>query len=116
MENELDEKGADHLYERLVATRSIGAEKIHPNNHRRIVRALEIIEVTGITKGDHEQDVGKDALYNHLLIGLDMERELLYERIDTRVDVMMEQGFLEEARNLWNEGIREHAIRSGNRL
>lgn len=106
LEKELEEKGADHLYEQLVAKDPIDAEKIHPNNHRRIVRALEIIEVTGMTKGDHEQDVGRDALFNHLLIGVDMNRTLLYERIDRRVDVMMAQGFLEEAETLWNEGIR----------
>ena len=106
LEEELVEKGAGHLYEQLAAKDPIDAGKIHPNNHRRIVRALEIIEVTGKTKGDHEQDVGRDALFNHLLIGVDMDRELLYERIDRRVDIMMEQGFLEEAETLWNEGIR----------
>ena len=106
LENELEEKGADELYKRLIQVDPIGAEKIHPNNHRRIVRALEIIEVTGKTKGDHEQNVGRDAMFNHLLIGLETEREQLYERIDMRVDLMMEQGFLEEAQSLWNRGIR----------
>lgn len=106
LERELEEKGSDHLYEQLVAKDPIDAEKIHPNNHRRIIRALEIIEVTGMTKGDHEQDVGRDALFNHLLIGLDMDRGLLYERIDKRVDIMIAQGFLEEAKNLWSEGVR----------
>jgi len=106
LERELEEKGSDHLYEQLVAKDPIDAKKIHPNNHRRIIRALEIIEVTGMTKGDHEQDVGRDALFNHLLIGVDMDRELLYERIDKRVDIMMAQGFLEEAKTLWDEGVR----------
>lgn len=106
LEQELEEKGAGYLYEQLVAKDPIDAGKIHPNNHRRIVRALEIIEVTGKTKGDHEQDVGQDALFNHLLIGVDIDRKLLYERIDRRVDFMMAQGFLEEAEALWNEGIR----------
>ena len=106
LERELEEKGSDHLYEQLVAKDPIDAEKIHPNNHRRIIRALEIIEVTGMTKGDHEQDVGRDALFNHLLIGVDMDRGLLYERIDKRVDIMMAQGFSEEAKTLWDEGIR----------
>ncbi|MCZ2256985.1 tRNA (adenosine(37)-N6)-dimethylallyltransferase MiaA [Sporosarcina sp. G11-34] len=106
LERELEEKGSDHLYEQLVAKDPIDAEKIHPNNHRRIIRALEIIEVTGMTKGDHEQDVGRDALFNHLLIGVDMDRGLLYERIDKRVDIMMAQGFLEEAKTLWDQGVR----------
>lgn len=107
LEQELQEKGADQLYAQLVELDPIGAEKIHPNNHRRIVRALEIIEITGKTKGEHEQHVGNKALFNHLLIGLDMDRERLYERINDRVDQMMEQGFLEEARTLWHQGIRD---------
>ena len=77
-----------------------GAEKIHPNNHRRLVRALEIIEVTGKTKGDHEEDVGKHALYDHLIVGLDVDREVLYERIGRRVDLMMEQGLARRSREV----------------
>ena len=107
LERELEERGADHLYERLVAQDPCGAEKIHPNNHRRIVRALEIIEVTGKTKGAHEQNVGDKPLFNHLLIGLDMDRDVLYERIDRRCDIMMAQGFLGEAEALWQAGIRD---------
>ncbi len=107
LEKELDEIGADHLYRRLEQLDPIDAKKIHPNNHRRIIRALEIIEVTGKTKGEHEQKVGGNALYNHLLIGMEMERDLLYDRIDRRVDQMMEKGFLQEAEALWNAGIRD---------
>ena len=107
LERELEEQGAAHLYERLVAQDPCGAEKIHPNNHRRIVRALEIIEVTGKTKGAHEQNVGDKPLFNHLLIGLDMDRDVLYERIDRRCDIMMAQGFLGEAEALWQAGIRD---------
>jgi len=106
LELELAEKGATYLYERLVSLDPIGAKKIHPNNHRRIVRALEIIEVTGKTKADHEEGVGSAALYNHLLIGLEMERDVLYARIDKRVEMMMDAGFLNEATTLWNAGIR----------
>ena len=106
LENELEQYGPDVLYERLEKLDPIDAKKIHPNNHRRIIRGLEIIEVTGKTKGDHEQNVGANALYHHLIIGLDMPRELLYERIDRRVDMMMMQGFLEEAQTLWDIGIR----------
>ena len=106
LEKELEEIGPEHLYQRLEQLDPIDAKKIHPNNHRRIIRALEIIEVTGKTKGEHEQNVGKNALYDHLIVGLEMERDLLYDRIDRRVDRMMEQGFLDEAETLWNMGIR----------
>lgn len=106
LEQQLADKGPDHLYKQLVAIDPIGAEKIHPNNHRRIIRALEIIEVTGKTKSAHEKDVGHKLLYNHLLIGLDMEREVLYDRIEQRFNLMMDAGFLQEAKNLWHAGIR----------
>lgn len=106
LERELAEKGAPFLYERLVEADPGGAKKIHPNNHRRIVRALEIIEVTGTTKTSHEKDVGQNALYNHLLVGLQMERALLYSRIDKRVEIMMAQGFLKEVELLREAGIR----------
>ncbi|WP_342509613.1 tRNA (adenosine(37)-N6)-dimethylallyltransferase MiaA [Sporosarcina sp. FSL K6-2383] len=107
LEQELVEQGAASLYARLVAVDPAGAEKIHPNNHRRLVRALEIMEVTGKTKGDHEENAGHEGLYNHLLIGLEMDREVLYERIDRRVDMMMDKGLFAEAKNLWDAGIRD---------
>ncbi|MER2088615.1 MAG: tRNA (adenosine(37)-N6)-dimethylallyltransferase MiaA [Sporosarcina sp.] len=106
LELELAGKGAAYLYDRLVALDPVSAEKIHPNNHRRLVRALEIIEVTGRTKGDHEENAGHAPLYDHLIIGLEMDRDVLYERIDRRVDMMMEKGLLEESERLWHEGIR----------
>ncbi|NYF24311.1 tRNA (adenosine(37)-N6)-dimethylallyltransferase MiaA [Sporosarcina sp. JAI121] len=106
LELELADKGAAYLYDRLVALDPASAEKIHPNNHRRLVRALEIIEVTGRTKGDHEENAGNAPLYDHLIIGLEMNRDVLYERIDRRVDMMMEKGLLEESERLWHEGIR----------
>ena len=106
LECELAEKGAAYLYDKLVELDPKSAEKIHPNNHRRLVRALEIIEVTGKTKDDHEENAGHAPLYNHLLVGLDMEREVLYDRINLRVDLMMEKGLLAEATSLWEEGIR----------
>lgn len=106
LEKELIEKGAERLYERLVRIDPKSAEKIHPNNHRRLVRALEIVEVTGQTKDEQEKGAGHARLYDHLLIGLEMEREILYERIDLRVDLMMERGLLAEARQLWGDGIR----------
>ncbi|WP_203246298.1 tRNA (adenosine(37)-N6)-dimethylallyltransferase MiaA [Sporosarcina beigongshangi] len=106
LEQELAEQGADALYAKLLSVDPAGAEKIHPNNHRRLVRALEIIEVTGKTKGAHEENAGHAPLYNHLLIGLEMDRDVLYERIDRRVDIMMDNGLFAEAKGLWDVGIR----------
>ncbi len=106
LEQELQEYGAEYLYAKLVTLDSKSAEKIHPNNHRRLVRALEIIEVTGKTKNDHEEDVGHAPLYDHLLIGLELERAILYERISHRVDLMVKNGLVLEAKELWDSGIR----------
>lgn len=106
LEQELEEFGPEQLYRKLQQVDPIATEKIHPNNHRRIIRALEIIEVSGKTKNDHEQQAGNTPLYHHMIIGLEMNRELLYERINSRVDQMMRNGLLEEATNLWNKGIR----------
>ncbi|MFD1928623.1 tRNA (adenosine(37)-N6)-dimethylallyltransferase MiaA [Sporosarcina siberiensis] len=106
LEEELLEYGSGILHKRLATLDPLSAEKVHPNNHQRLVRALEIIEVTGRTKEDHENDAGKQPLYDHLIIGLDVDREILYERINERVDVMIQKGLLKEAENLWNLGIR----------
>ena len=107
LEQELAEKGGRAIcMKNLYELDPVSAEKIHPNNHRRLVRALEIIEVTGKTKDDHEEDAGHASLYDHLIVGLEMDRDVLYERIDRRVDIMMEKGLLEEANRLWDEGIR----------
>lgn len=107
LESELKEKGPEHLYEKLVRLDPHGAEKIHPNNHRRIIRALEIIEITGKTKGQHEQNQGDQALFNHLIFGLEMDRDILYDRINRRTDIMMAQGFLNEVKGLMLEGLKD---------
>lgn len=106
LEEELVKLGAEALYARLTELDPESAEKIHPNNHRRLIRALEIVEVTGKTKDEHENNKGTIPLYNHLIIGLDANRDWLYARINERVDLMVEQGLIEEARALWNKGIR----------
>ncbi len=107
LEEELDSFGADILHARLTELDPKSAEKIHPNNHRRLVRALEILEVTGQTKQDHEQQQGNQPMYSSLIIGLDLQRDLLYERIDQRVDQMVQAGLFAEVQTLWDKGIRD---------
>lgn len=107
LERELVSEGADVLHARLAEWDLKSSEKIHPNNHRRLVRALEILEVTGQTKQDHEQQQGNQPMYHSLIIGLDLPRELLYERIDLRVEQMVQAGLFNEVQQLWNKGIRQ---------
>ncbi|PIC58717.1 tRNA (adenosine(37)-N6)-dimethylallyltransferase MiaA [Sporosarcina sp. P12(2017)] len=108
LERELESEGADVLHARLAELDPKSAEKIHPNNHRRLVRALEILEVTGQTKQDHEQQQGNQPMYHSLIIGLDLPRELLYERINLRVEQMVQAGLFNEVQQLWNKGIRQN--------
>lgn len=108
LERELErEGGAELLFDRLQRLDPMSAEKVHPNNHRRLIRALEIIEVTGKTKDAHENGMGQATIYNHLIIGLDMDREVLYERINQRVNLMIDNGLLEEVIGLWDKQIRD---------
>lgn len=107
LEQELKEQGPAYLYDKLVQLDAAGAERIHPNNHRRLIRALEIIEITGKTKGQHEQSQGNTALFNHLIFGLEMDRTVLYERINRRTDIMMAQGFLKEVEQLIEQGLKD---------
>ncbi|WKY46412.1 tRNA (adenosine(37)-N6)-dimethylallyltransferase MiaA [Eubacteriaceae bacterium ES3] len=103
--------GRDYLYERLQEIDPVSAEKIHPNNINRVIRALEIFEVTGKPKSHlDEQNKNQDLPFNYHLIGIDWPREILYDRINSRVDQMIENGLLEEGEMLlereydWNLG------------
>lgn len=107
LELELEKDGPEKLYEKLVKLDPVGAKKIHPNNHRRLIRALEIIEITGETKTAQEKELGSEPLFNHLIFGLDMDREVLYDRINRRTDVMMAQGFLQEVEDLLEKGYKD---------
>jgi tRNA dimethylallyltransferase len=104
---EAREVGIDRIYQRLSEVDPLQAKKIHPNNHRRVIRALEIYETTGKTKTDWEKEQSIESPYRVILIGLDMERELLYEQISHRVDDMMDNGLLEEVAHLLEKGYRD---------
>jgi tRNA dimethylallyltransferase len=81
------------------------AERIHPNNLVRIIRALEVFRLTGIPLSRYQQEHGfSGQLYQSLQIGIRVERPLLYSRIDERVDRMLEQGLMQEVQQLLNAG------------
>lgn len=103
---ELNEIGPEAMHAKLVELDPKTAETIHPNNTRRVIRALEMIQHGGVAKSSDEQNLGDKPLYKHIIIGLNMDRELLYERINKRVDIMMEQGLLAEVEALWQKNIR----------
>lgn len=100
----------EQLHQILVSIDKVEADKIHPNNRIRVARALEIHENNKRTKTDIISHQKKEPLYDFLIIGLNMERKVLYDRINLRVDLMLNQGLEEEVRNLYDKGIRVRAI------
>ena len=104
---DLERVGPEAMHARLAAVDPDTAKTIHPNNTRRVIRALEMAEHSDVKKSHEAQHQGEQALYNHLIIGLNMDREKLYDRINLRVDMMLEQGLVEEVRGLYDRGIRD---------
>jgi tRNA dimethylallyltransferase len=105
-----DEAGPEALHEQLAKVDALTAKRLHPNDRRRVIRALEIFEVSSIPLSVHLQNQKKEPLYDLCMIGLTMDRGLLYERINQRVDVMMEQGLIEEVEHLLQLGYRRESV------
>lgn len=96
------ENGEDWLYEKLKGLDSQAADMIDPHNVRRTIRALEVIITTG--KKFSEQRGQSDSPYHLVTIGLTRPREELYQRVDARIEMMIENGFLDEVRTLLEKG------------
>ncbi|MFJ5791220.1 tRNA (adenosine(37)-N6)-dimethylallyltransferase MiaA [Lysinibacillus sp. NPDC097162] len=105
---ELEKLGPEAMHAKLLALDPKTAETIHPNNTRRVIRALEMIELSGVSKASDEHNRGEIPLYRHLILGLgeNMSRDELYDRINRRVDLMMDKGLLQEVKGLWQQNIR----------
>lgn len=108
LRNELEEyakeNGNQVLWEKLNDIDPKAAEKIHPNNVRRVVRALEVYYETGqLFSSFQNEKKKKEPVYDAYIICLNTERSLLYERINKRVDIMMTEGLIEEAQSLWEK-------------
>ncbi|MFL1995425.1 tRNA (adenosine(37)-N6)-dimethylallyltransferase MiaA [Lysinibacillus irui] len=107
--DELAKLGPEAMHDKLKQLDPQTAETIHPNNTRRVIRALEMLELSGVSKAAEAQNRGEVPLYKHVILGLgqNMSREVLYDRINHRVDLMMEKGLLEEVKGLWQQNIRD---------
>lgn len=97
----VEENGVDKLHDLLKQVDPVSAEQIHKNNVKRVIRALEIYDSTGIPKSEQKDDP-IESIYNPILVVLDVPRETLYQRINKRVDKMIESGGVEEARFVYN--------------
>lgn len=107
LEQEMKEQGAEVLHSRLREVDPVSADKIHPNNEKRVIRALEyyMLHQEPISQYNEEQKQ-KESPYDICFIALTMEREKLYQRIDKRVDLMIEQGLVEEVKGLLERGVK----------
>lgn len=99
-----NENGAEALFERLKEVDPESAERIHPNNVKRVMRALEIFESTGKTMTETLKESIKPPVYNAVQYAINHDREVLYDRINRRVDIMLEQGLVDEVRALVKMG------------
>ena len=104
-----EKNGADYLHKLLEKADPVEAEKVHKNNVKRVIRALEICKTSGMTKTEADKAAVKEPIYDAEIYGLTMERERLYERINLRVDIMMENGLLDEVKRLLDMGIRRNS-------
>ena len=109
MESFAKEFGNEALHDKLREIDPISADEIHPNNVKRVIRALEIYKTSGRTKSELDKDSKSfESDYRAIQIGLKYEnREILYDRINRRVDKMMTDGLLEETKSLLESGVFE---------
>ncbi len=99
------EKGGEHLLNMLRDVDPAAAERIHPNNVKKLIRAIEVAAGTGRGIPAFEESFKPTGDYEYLLIGLKREREELYERIDKRVDILVKMGLEAEIRGLLDMGL-----------
>ena len=105
------EKGNEYLYNILLETDPLSAETIHMNNLVRVIRALEVFHVTGRRFSELKAESRlTESPYDSLIIGLNFhDRQILYDRINKRVDEMLKMGLVDEAKNVWKAGNQKTA-------
>ena len=109
LESAAKEFGNEYVYKILKRVDEESAESIHPNNLKRVIRALEIYKTTGKKKSELDKEQLSEPLYEPEITGLMRDREVLYDRINKRVDIMMEKGLVEEVSELIKMGIDTEA-------
>lgn len=100
LEAEADEVGAEALHRRLEALDPKAAARIEPKNARRTIRALEVIELTGRPFSENDSWERFESIYDLRVAGLSRERPVLFDRIEARVQRMLDEGLVEETRGL----------------
>ncbi|MBR3109360.1 MAG: tRNA (adenosine(37)-N6)-dimethylallyltransferase MiaA [Clostridia bacterium] len=100
-----DTQGVDALHRILESVDPISAARLHPNDVRRVVRALEVYDLTGTPLSAQKMPEPEDSPYDFRLYALDLQRDVLYQRVDRRVDQMMADGLLEEVKRLKDSSV-----------
>ncbi len=101
---DLDKYGKEYLYEKLKTLDPISYDRLHINDTHRVIRAIEIAMLSSETKANMVNNE-EPILKRPLLIGLNMPRDLLYDRINRRVDIMLENGLIDEVKKLYGRGL-----------
>lgn len=110
LQKEAEKMGNEYIHDKLKKIDPNLADRIHPNNVRRVIRAIEVYHGTGDKMGDFSRDIVLNDEYEFFLAGLTRGRSELYDRINKRVDIMIEQGLIEEVRDLLNLGYSKDLI------
>ena len=103
LEDEVQKEGLEKLYKRAKSIEEEAMKKISPNDKKRILRVLEIFHATGKTKTQQEEESRKEPEFEYCVYAINWEREQLYDRINTRVDIMIENGLIEEVKQILNK-------------
>lgn len=106
-------QGNQSVWEMLYRCDPQLAKRLHPNNLGRVIRGIEVYRASGVPLSEWQRRSREDApAYRLCMVGLHWPRERLYERIGRRVDAMMEQGLMDEARALWETGLSSTAMQA----
>ena len=109
LNKELEENGPAYMYEKLVSLDKEVAERIHPNNTKRVIRAIEVA-MSGEKMNDFSKDLRYNKKYRPIIIVLNRDRQALYDRINLRVDIMLKNGLIEEVKGLLEKGYTKDMI------
>ncbi len=103
LEEQAKTDGLEKLYEKAKQIDPEAMEKISPNDQKRILRVLEIYNATGKTKTQQEKESRKEVEYDYKVFAINWQRDILYDRINKRVDIMIDQGLIDEVKEIKSE-------------
>jgi tRNA dimethylallyltransferase len=107
LQQEVKDFGHDRLYARLVAVDPVVAARLHPRDESKVIRALEVHQVSGRRMSEYQQEHGfAERPFSALIIGLNRDRDALYRRIEERIDWQLAHGLIEETKQLLARGYR----------